>query len=134
MLHASSTSNAGRMASSSLTDTTFFISYHLPFLPLQITNVSYTQALMGSVLGLLPTQMINTYMGSTIRNMQEVLADRADGYIILTIQVIVSIFLSLYLIRKAKQELNKINESSVCNGVEAGEANKSSQLPTITVI
>lgn len=39
------------------------------------------------MLGLFFTQLINTYMGSTLRNMHEVLADRADGYIILISQV-----------------------------------------------
>lgn len=40
--------------------------------------------------------------------MKEVLADRADGYIILTVQIIFSIILSLYLVQKAKQELSKL--------------------------
>lgn len=52
--------------------------------------------------------MLNTYMGSTVRNMQEVLADRVDGYIILSAQVIISIFLMLYLLRKARSELAKL--------------------------
>ena len=47
-------------------------------------------------------------MGSTVRNMKEILADRADGYIILTIQIIISVVLSLYLVHKAKQELSKL--------------------------
>ena len=48
-------------------------------------------------------------MGSTLRSMTEVLADRADGYIILAVQVIFSIFLSYYLVRKARQELAKLS-------------------------
>ena len=88
---------------------------------------------MGSVLGLLPMQLINTYMGTTVRNMQEVLADRVDGYIILTAQVVMSIFLSLYLIRKARQELKKINELPVSSDVEAGEASRSPMPPTTAV-
>lgn len=62
-----------------------------------------------SIVGLFPTQLLNTYMGSTLRNMTEVLADRADGYIILGVQVLFSIFLSYYLIRKAKRELAKLS-------------------------
>ena len=60
--------------------------------------------------GLLPTQMLYTYMGSTVRNMQEVLADRVDGYIILSAQVIMSVFLMLYLLRKARRELAKLTQ------------------------
>ena len=75
-----------------------------------MTRVSYPVCLVASVCGLLPTQMLNTYMGSTVRNMQEVLADRVDGYIILSAQVIMSIFLMLYLLRKARSELAKLTK------------------------
>lgn len=70
--------------------------------------MGFTKALIGSIVGLFPTQVLNTYMGSTVRNMKEILADRADGYIILTIQIIISVVLSLYLVHKAKQELSKL--------------------------
>ena len=76
-----------------------------------MTGVSYLHFLAASVLGLLPTQMLNAYMGSTVRNMQEVLADRVDGYIILGIQIIFSIFLTLYLLNKARRELAKLTRS-----------------------
>lgn len=71
------------------------------------------------MLGLLPTQLLNTYMGSTFRNMQEVLSDRVDGYIILGIQVIFSILLMLYILHKARKELAKLAqdvdvESGMC--------------------
>lgn len=73
-----------------------------------MTNVSFTKVFVGSVLGLFPTQLLNTYMGSTVRNFKEILADRADGYIILILQIIVTIILSLYVVHKAKQELSKL--------------------------
>ena len=86
-----------------------------------MTNVSYSKALLGSVTGLLPTQLLNTYMGSTLRNMQEVLADRADGYIVLAAQVIFSIVLMLYLLKKARNELAKLTRSDIETGnLESG--------------
>ena len=81
-----------------------------------MTNVSYSKALLGSVTGLLPTQLLNTYMGSTLRNMQEVLADRADGYIVLAAQAIFSIVLMLYLLKKARNELAKLTRSDIETG------------------
>ena len=94
-----------------LTWTPFSLSLSLsPSPSLQMTRVSYPVCLVASVCGLLPTQMLNTYMGSTVRNMQEVLADRVDGYIILSAQVIMSIFLMLYLLRKARSELAKLTK------------------------
>lgn len=83
-----------------------------------MTRVSYLTCFVASLIGLLPTQLLNTYMGSTVRNMQEVLADRVDGYIILSAQVIISIVLMLYLLRKAKIELAKLT----CMDVETGDA------------
>jgi len=44
-----------------------------------------------TALGLLPTQVINVYLGSTLRSMQDVLTDdntAATGYIVFSIQVI----------------------------------------------
>ncbi len=76
-----------------------------------MTSISYVKFLIASALGLLPTQLLNTYMGSTVRNMQEVLAERVDGYIILGIQIIVSIFLTLYILNKARRELAKITRN-----------------------
>ena len=73
-----------------------------------MTSVSYWQFFLASALGLLPTQVLNTYMGSTVRSMQEVLTDRMDGYIILGVQVVFSLVLMLYLLNKARRELAKL--------------------------
>lgn len=51
-------------------------------------------------------------MGSTVRNMQEVLGNQADGYIILIAQVLFSIVLTFYLVKKARQELAKLTQST----------------------
>ena len=74
-----------------------------------MTNISYFKVLCASVLGLLPTQILNTYVGSTLRNIREVLADRADAYILLSFQIIICVLLSVYLVRKAKIELWRMN-------------------------
>ena len=83
--------------------------------------MSFIKAVIGSVIGLLPTQLINTYMGSTVRNMTEVLSDRADGYLILLGQVLFSVVLSLYLVQKARQELVKLSRTK---DVEAGQTDE----------
>ena len=83
--------------------------------------MSFIKAVIGSVIGLLPTQLINTYMGSTVRNMTEVLSDRADGYLILLGQVLFSVILSLYLVQKARQELVKLSRTK---DVETGQTDE----------
>lgn len=84
---------------------------------LAMTNTGLWRCLLASVIGLTPTQLLNTYMGSTVRNMQEVLSNKADGYIILCAQIVFSIALIFYIGRKAKIELNKMtsNEEPTAN-------------------
>ena len=60
-----------------------------------------------SVIGLMPTQALNTYMGTTLRNMEEVYSSQADSYLVLIIQVVITGFLLIYVIRRAKREINK---------------------------
>ena len=81
-----------------------------------MTTVSYWRFFFASVFGLLPIQILNTYMGSTVRNMQEVLTDRVDGYIILGVQVIFSIGLMGYLLTKARRELARLTKKSEGQG------------------
>ena len=59
-------------------------------LSLQATNVSYLLCLSATMVGLLPTQCLNTYMGSTLRDMTQVLTNQTDGYILLIVQVSLS--------------------------------------------
>jgi len=73
-----------------------------------ITNMSISKCLLASFIGLLPTQALNTYMGSTLRTMEDVVHhNSAGGYLMLTVQVGISGFLMWYVIRRARYELNK---------------------------
>eukprot|EP00731_Ephydatia_muelleri_P027099 Em0018g1199a len=76
-----------------------------------MTKMDLWRCLLASVIGLTPTQLLNTYMGSTVRNMQEVLSNKADGYIILSAQVVFSVGLVFYIGRKAKMELDKLTSN-----------------------
>lgn len=67
-----------------------------------------SKALLGSFIGLLPTQALNAYVGSTLRTMEDVVHSKsAGGYLILGVQVGISGFLMWYVIRRARYELNK---------------------------
>lgn len=50
---------------------------------------------------------MNTYMGSTLRSVEDVISEHSGNYVILVIQVMITIGLSVYVIRKARKELNK---------------------------
>ena len=70
--------------------------------------MSISKCLLASFIGLLPTQALNAYMGSTLRTMEDVVHhNSAGGYLILAVQVGISGFLMWYVIRRARYELNK---------------------------
>jgi len=72
-----------------------------------VTQVKFLECLVASTIGLLPLQLLNTYTGSTVRHMQDVVSDRIDNYLILSGQLLTSIFLMAYLLRKSRKEISK---------------------------
>lgn len=60
----------------------------LLLLGLQITDVSLPNYLVASSVGLLPTQLLNSYLGTTLRTMEDVIAEQSvSGYFVFTLQV-----------------------------------------------
>lgn len=54
----------------------------------QITDVSLPNYLVASSVGLLPTQLLNSYLGTTLRTMEDVIAEQSvSGYFVFTLQV-----------------------------------------------
>lgn len=78
-----------------------------------VTNVSTAKYVIASTIGLLPTQALNSYMGSTFRSLEDLVEEQSGGYIILFVQFIISILLMTYVIRRARRELNR-----TCNETE----------------
>ncbi|KAM7355970.1 uncharacterized protein ACRADG_001868 isoform 1-T7 [Cochliomyia hominivorax] len=61
-------------------------------------------------LGLLPAQMINVYLGSTLRSMHEVLNNHGTavtGYISFGVEVICGVALMFWVVQKARKELSE---------------------------
>ena len=70
--------------------------------------MNISKCLLASFIGLLPTQALNVYIGSTLRTMEDVVYhNSAGGYLIPAVQVGISGFLTWYVIRRARYELNK---------------------------
>ncbi|XP_077983127.1 transmembrane protein 64-like [Glandiceps talaboti] len=73
-----------------------------------ITNVKTVRYLAASTAGLLPTQALNTYMGTTLRSMEDVLDQQSfSGYFMFIFQLLVSIVLTWYVVKRARKELNQ---------------------------
>ncbi|CAM5108842.1 unnamed protein product [Natator depressus] len=72
-----------------------------------ITDLSLPNYLMASSVGLLPTQLLNSYLGTTLRTMEDVIAEQSvSGYFIFTLQIVISIGLMFYVVHRAQVELN----------------------------
>ncbi|XP_066481381.1 transmembrane protein 64 [Tiliqua scincoides] len=72
-----------------------------------ITDLSLPNYLMASSIGLLPTQLLNSYLGTTLRTMEDVIEEQSvSGYFIFSLQIIISIGLLFYVVHRAQLELN----------------------------
>ncbi|XP_063155538.1 transmembrane protein 64 [Candoia aspera] len=72
-----------------------------------ITDLSLPNYLMASSIGLLPTQLLNSYLGTTLRTMEDVIAEQSlSGYFIFSLQIVISIGLMFYVVHRAQMELN----------------------------
>ncbi|XP_051926621.1 transmembrane protein 64 [Hippocampus zosterae] len=96
-----------------------------------ITDVSLPNYLVASSVGLLPTQLLNSYLGSTLRTMEDVIAEQSvSGYFVFGLQIVISIGLMFYVVHRAQVELNAAIaacqmefRSSHTNGLSSSSSN-----------
>lgn len=61
---------------------------------------------LATMLGLLPAQVINVYLGSTLRSMHDVLHEsHLTGYVVFAFQILIGITLMVWVVQKARKEL-----------------------------
>ncbi|XP_020391551.2 transmembrane protein 64-like [Rhincodon typus] len=73
-----------------------------------ISKLETLHYLATSTVGLLPSQILNSYLGSTVRTLEDVVNHRSpEGYLAFILQIFFSVAMMLYLVRRAHQELNK---------------------------
>ncbi|XP_017019563.1 transmembrane protein 64 isoform X1 [Drosophila kikkawai] len=75
-----------------------------------ISSVGTKDYHVATMLGLLPAQTINVYLGSTLRSMHEVLNDnetKLTGYISFVLEVICGVVLMFWVVQKARKELSE---------------------------
>lgn len=72
-----------------------------------MTGLPLPSYLMASSVGLLPTQLLNSYLGTTLRTMEDVIAEQSvSGYFVFCLQIVVSIGLMFYVVHRAQVELD----------------------------
>ena len=77
-----------------------------------LTNISLLKYTLATVVGLLPTQALNTYFGTTLRNIKDVVSNDGESYIIFSFQLLISVVLMVFVTRVARKEINKNLESA----------------------
>eukprot|EP00092_Neocalanus_flemingeri_P038186 GFUD01041564.1.p1 GENE.GFUD01041564.1~~GFUD01041564.1.p1 ORF type:complete len:292 (+),score=72.10 GFUD01041564.1:187-1062(+) len=74
------------------------------------SSLSTPRYILASMLGLFPTQSCNAYIGSTLRSMEEVLTNSdtvRTGWIILLVQLVITAMVAMFIVRKARVELDR---------------------------
>jgi len=74
-----------------------------------VVNLPVSKYIGCSVVGLLPSQAINAYIGSTLRSMEEVLSNEETmrtGWMLLAAQLALSLLVGILIVQRAKVELN----------------------------
>lgn len=75
----------------------------------QVSTVGARDYHTATLLGLLPAQAINVYLGSTLRSMRDVLNDHRTafaGYAVFAVEVLVGVLLMVWVVQKARIELS----------------------------
>ena len=83
-----------------------------------ITKVNYFTFILSSVLGLLPSQFILCYIGSTLKSMSSVLANESTtktATLVFLIQLVIAFFVMYYILNAAKIEIQKHIDTDINN-------------------
>ena len=79
------------------------------------SNLTMGRYIFASVIGLLPTQTLNVYIGSTLRSMEEVLTNSDNmlaGWVILIVQLVITLLVGIFIVRSARLELDRTMQLS----------------------
>ncbi|KAL4235080.1 Transmembrane protein 64 [Mactra antiquata] len=94
-----------------------------------LTDIPLVSYVSASTVGMLPTAILNSYMGTTLRSMNDILTDETNqttGWIVLIIQILFTIALMYFVVRKARVELKKTVE-------EPDDQFKNSSVPEVVI-
>lgn len=71
-----------------------------------LSNLSGCGYHVATCIGLFPAQLINVYLGSTLRSMHDVLQEsHVTGYIVFAFQILIGFSLMVWVVQKARKEL-----------------------------
>lgn len=80
-----------------------------------VTDIDFKKYMIASIVGLIPTQIILCYMGSTLKSMSDVLANESTAKtatFVFFVQLVIAIGAMFYILQAARFELNRHIENS----------------------
>ncbi|XP_046396826.1 transmembrane protein 64 isoform X1 [Ischnura elegans] len=86
-----------------------------------VSSIGSVKYILATMVGLLPTQAINVYLGSTLRSMEDVLSDETTaftGYIVFAVQILIGVSLMVFVVHKARLELRKALEQDLSTNIQ----------------
>ena len=89
-----------------------------------LTDISIFKYTLATCIGLLPTQALNTYFGTTLRSIKDVVSNDGESYILFSFQLLISLVLMIFVARLARQEINKCSDTTDKGDLESGEGFK----------
>ena len=80
-----------------------------------MSNIPVRHFMMASAIGLLPTQLINCYISSNFRSIQQITSSSEEGsmeggYLVVVAQIIAGLLLTKFVVKKAKRQLDEALE------------------------
>ena len=85
-----------------------------------VTDVHFRKYMLASVVGLVPSQLILCYMGSTLKSMSDVLVNEKTAhtaYLVFLVQLLVAVLVMYYILKAARVELSKhLNDNDTSSG------------------
>lgn len=108
----------------------------LPFglanLAFAITKVNFVTYILSSMVGLMPSQLVLCYVGSTLKSMSDVLANERTtntASFVFFLQVITAFFVMYYIISAARLEMQKhIDSNNIINACESNSVEINTKL------
>jgi protein maelstrom len=98
-----------------------------------VTNVRFFDYIFASIIGLIPTQILTCYVGSTFKSMKDALNSNTahEAYFILAVQIVVAVVLMVFMLKLAKIEFNKQLNALSANNLQTNftQVQLSSPLP-----
>lgn len=108
-----------------------------------LANLKTRHYVAASNIGLLPTQIINCYMGSTFHSGQDIIDQGGSfgGYTIFILQVVAGIGLMTFVVKRARRELANVlitTNSEICESVTSSDEHELTEVrvsqPTIGTV